>query len=85
MTEAVIKSNRPRPAKVEQAVYEHPWAVRFCHWLNSVSLLVTAAQRLSDLCAFPSFRAKIPAEGFVATGLTSLRSVDGWAAACSGI
>jgi Ni/Fe-hydrogenase b-type cytochrome subunit len=40
--------------------HEHPWAVRFCHWLNAVSLLVMAASGLQIFRAFPSFGPKIP-------------------------
>jgi Ni/Fe-hydrogenase b-type cytochrome subunit len=40
--------------------YEHPWAVRFCHWLNTVSLFVMAASGLRIFRAFPSFGPKIP-------------------------
>jgi Ni/Fe-hydrogenase b-type cytochrome subunit len=47
-----------------RAVYEHPWPVRFCHWLNSVSLLVLAASGLRILSAFPSFGPKIPEQDF---------------------
>lgn len=43
-----------------RAAYEHPWAIRFCHWLNSVSLLVLAASGLRIFLAFPSFGPKIP-------------------------
>jgi Ni/Fe-hydrogenase b-type cytochrome subunit len=43
-----------------RAAYEHPWAVRFCHWLNSVSLFVLAASGLRIFRAFPSFGPKIP-------------------------
>jgi len=43
-----------------QTAYEHPWAVRFCHWLNMVSLLVMAASGLQIFRAFPSFGPKIP-------------------------
>ncbi len=45
---------------MELAAYEHPWAVRFCHWLNSVSLLVMVASGFQIFRAFPSFGAKIP-------------------------
>ena len=45
---------------MEQAAYEHPWAVRFSHWLNSVSLLVMVASGFQIFRAFPSFGAKIP-------------------------
>ncbi|HEX3351711.1 MAG TPA: cytochrome b/b6 domain-containing protein [Terriglobales bacterium] len=57
---AVIEIETPKTGEVEQAVYEHPWAVRFCHWLNSVSLLVMVASGFQIFRAFPSFGAKIP-------------------------
>lgn len=40
--------------------HEHPWAVRFCHWLNTVSLFVMAGSGLQIFRAFPSFGPKIP-------------------------
>src|SRR6266403_2017330 len=43
-----------------RTAYEHPWAVRFCHWLNTVSLFVMAASGLQIFRAFPSFGPKIP-------------------------
>jgi Ni/Fe-hydrogenase b-type cytochrome subunit len=43
-----------------QTAYEHPWAVRFCHWLNTVSLFVMAGSGLQIFRAFPSFGPKIP-------------------------
>ncbi|MFN7930442.1 MAG: cytochrome b/b6 domain-containing protein [Blastocatellia bacterium] len=39
---------------------EHPWLVRFTHWLNAVSLLVMTASGLQIFMAFPSFGDKIP-------------------------
>ena len=39
MREAVVEIESPKTEIVEVAAYEHPWAVRFCHWLNSISLL----------------------------------------------
>ena len=42
------------------ARYEHPYVVRFCHWLNTVSLFVMAGSGLQIFRAFPSFGAKIP-------------------------
>lgn len=47
-----------------RAAYEHPWPVRFCHWLNSVSLLVLAASGLRIFLAFPSFGPKVPEQDF---------------------
>ena len=43
-----------------QTAYEHPWAVRFCHWLNTISLFVMAGSGLRIFRAFPSFGPKIP-------------------------
>src|ERR1700758_1833252 len=43
-----------------QTAYEHPWAVRFCHWLNTLSLFVMAGSGLQIFRAFPSFGPKIP-------------------------
>jgi Ni/Fe-hydrogenase b-type cytochrome subunit len=43
-----------------RTAYEHPWAVRFCHWLNTVSLFVMAASGMRIFRAFPSFGPKIP-------------------------
>jgi Ni/Fe-hydrogenase b-type cytochrome subunit len=43
-----------------RVAYEHPWVVRFCHWLNTVSLFVMAGSGLQIFRAFPSFGPKIP-------------------------
>jgi len=43
-----------------RTAYEHPRAVRFCHWLNAVSLFVMAGSGLQIFRAFPSFGSKIP-------------------------
>ena len=50
-------------AKTEEsvpAVYEHPWPVRFTHWLNTIALFVMVGSGLQIFRAFPSFGAKIP-------------------------
>ncbi len=44
----------PRPA------FEHPWAVRFCHWSNAVAVTVLTLSGLRIFSAFPSFGSKIP-------------------------
>ena len=36
-------------------IYEHPWAVRFCHWANAVSVTVLAMSGLQIFSAFPAF------------------------------
>src|ERR1700747_2327848 len=43
-----------------RTAYEHPSAVRLCHWLNTISLLVMAGSGLQIFRAFPSFGPKIP-------------------------
>src|SRR5271167_3860901 len=61
-----------------RAAYEHPWPVRFCHWLNSISLFVMAASGLRIFLAFPSFGPKVPEKILinVPPGLT----LGGWLA-----
>jgi Ni/Fe-hydrogenase b-type cytochrome subunit len=39
---------------------EHPWLVRFTHWLNAITLPVLTASGMQIFEAFPSFGAKIP-------------------------
>ncbi len=53
--------------KNNQEIYtrEHPWLVRFTHWLNAVSLFVLTASGLQIFMAFPSFGDKIPQQDFV--------------------
>jgi Ni/Fe-hydrogenase b-type cytochrome subunit len=41
-------------------VYEHPWAVRFTHWVNAVAVVVMALSGLRIFAAFPAFSAKLP-------------------------
>src|SRR4026207_459916 len=45
---------------ITEAVYEHPWVVRLCQWLNAISLFVMVGSGLQIFRAFPSFGAKIP-------------------------
>lgn len=45
---------------VARAVYEHPFIVRLCHWLNTVALFVMVGTGLQIFRTFPSFSAKIP-------------------------
>ena len=42
-----------------RAAYEHPFPIRFCHWLNSVSLLILVASGLRIFKAFPTFGPKV--------------------------
>src|SRR5579862_36399 len=45
-------------------VYEHPFIVRFAHWVNAVALLVMIGSGLQVFVAFPSFGPKIPQKNF---------------------
>ncbi len=51
--------------RVARPVYEHPWAVRFCHWANAVSVTVLAMSGLQIFAAFPTFGPKIPQENLI--------------------
>jgi Ni/Fe-hydrogenase b-type cytochrome subunit len=59
-----------------QTAYEHPWAVRFCHWLNTVSLFVMAASGLRIFRAFPSFGDKIPQRNLL--NVPASLTLGGW-------
>jgi Ni/Fe-hydrogenase b-type cytochrome subunit len=62
---ASASQSAPAPAvdatsKSIAAAYQHPWVVRFTHWLNAVSITVLTLSGLRIFRAFPSFGAKIP-------------------------
>jgi Ni/Fe-hydrogenase b-type cytochrome subunit len=58
--EAVIEIEASQEREESVAVYEHPWAVRFSHWVNTVALLVMVGSGFQIFRAFPSFGAKVP-------------------------
>jgi len=60
MREHVIEIEESKTAGSVPAAYEHPWLVRFCHWLNALALFVMVGSGLQIFRAFPSFGAKIP-------------------------
>ena len=65
MSGSAIEIVRPaetdgEPMVVARAVYEHPFMVRLCHWVNTVALFVMVGSGLQIFRAFPSFGAKIP-------------------------
>ena len=62
--EKILIIESPRTGAQITVAYEHPWAVRFCHWLNSVSLLIMMASGLRIFIAFPSFGPKIGGKVF---------------------
>ena len=61
----------------ERPVYEHPFAVRFTHWANAVSVCVLAASGLQIFLAFPSFGPKIPQENVI-DSLPRSVTLGGW-------
>src|ERR1700728_721120 len=60
MATRAIAIENVKTGEVTEAVYEHPFIVRLCHWVNAVSLFVMAGSGLQIFRAFPSFGAKIP-------------------------
>jgi thiosulfate reductase cytochrome b subunit len=58
-------------------VYEHPWAVRICHWTNAVALIVLVMSGLQIFTAFPSFGAKIPESDLIEKVPEAVR-LGGW-------
>lgn len=60
-----------------KAVYEHPWAVRFAHWANAISVSVLALSGIQIFYAFPSFGAKIPQQNLVDDIPAAVR-LGGW-------
>jgi thiosulfate reductase cytochrome b subunit len=61
----------PRP------IYEHPWAVRFAHWVNAVTVTVLALSGLQIFNAFPSFGSKVPQVDLV-TAVPRAVTLGGW-------
>jgi thiosulfate reductase cytochrome b subunit len=55
---------------------EHPFIVRFTHWLNALSLLVMTASGLQIFMAFPSFGEKVPQVDFLK--IPELVRLGGW-------
>ena len=56
----ITRANGEEIETVGRAVYEHPLVVRWCHWVNAISLFVMMGSGLQIFRAFPSFGAKIP-------------------------
>ncbi len=60
MATRAIAIEDAKTGDITEAVYEHPFVVRLCHWVNAVSLFVMVGSGLQIFRAFPSFGAKIP-------------------------
>ncbi len=50
---------------MRRPVYEHPWAVRFAHWANAVTVSVMTLSGLQIFSAFPSFGDKVPQQNLI--------------------
>ena len=64
-------------AGARRPVYEHPWAVRFAHWANAVSVTVLTLSGLQIFSAFPSFGAKVPQQNLIDEIPAAVR-LGGW-------
>ena len=62
---------------VRRPIYEHPWAVRFSHWANAVTVMVLAMSGLQIFVAFPSFGPKIPQENLI-DAVPQALALGGW-------
>jgi thiosulfate reductase cytochrome b subunit len=65
------------PSRASTPVYEHPWAVRFCHWANAVSVTVLAMSGLQIFSAFPAFGPKIPQQNLI-DAVPEAVALGGW-------
>ena len=72
----VTVSMAEKPVSDIRAALEHPWAVRFCHWLNAVSIFVMITSGLRIFRAFPSFGPRVPQEKLV--DIPRALTLGGW-------
>jgi Ni/Fe-hydrogenase b-type cytochrome subunit len=75
-SEPIPLAARGESENSSRVAHEHPWAVRFCHWLNAISLFVMAASGLQIFRAFPSFGPKIPQHNLLV--VPKLLALGGW-------
>ena len=84
MSTSAIAIEDAKSGELREAVYEHPFVIRLCHWVNAVSLFVMVGSGLQIFRAFPSFGAKIP-EKVLIDWPNLWPSGAGWEARCNGI
>ena len=65
MSTQAIAIENAKTGEITEAVYEHPFVIRLCHWVNAVSLFVMVGSGLQIFRAFPSFGAKIPQKDLI--------------------
>jgi Ni/Fe-hydrogenase b-type cytochrome subunit len=56
----IVRTKGEQTESAGRAAYEHPLVVRWCHWVNAISLFVLVGSGLQIFRAFPSFGDKIP-------------------------
>ena len=76
MHSEVIDVESAKTGETVQAIYEHPWVVRFSHWVNAVALFVMVGSGLQIFRAFPSFGAKIPQQDLL--NWPTAFAIGGW-------
>ena len=62
---ADFREVRSEKSEVRRPVYEHPWAVRFAHWANAVTVSVMTLSGVQIFSAFPSFGDKVPQQNLI--------------------
>jgi Ni/Fe-hydrogenase b-type cytochrome subunit len=58
-------------------IYEHPWAVRLCHWTNAIAVTVLTLSGLRIFDAFPNFGSKIPERDLI-EAVPQAITIGGW-------
>ena len=76
MPAEVVEFESAKSGEVVPVVYEHPWPVRFAHWVNAVALFVMAGSGLQIFRAFSSFGAKIPQKNLL--NWPKALAIGGW-------
>lgn len=72
-----MADSNPTPLPPPRPLYEHPWAVRFSHWANAVTVTVLTMSGLQIFSAFPSFGPKIPQENLI-EAMPGALALGGW-------
>jgi Ni/Fe-hydrogenase b-type cytochrome subunit len=63
--------------ELARPVYEHPWAVRFCHWANAIAIVVLTMSGLRIFLAFPSLGPKLPQHDLI-QAIPEAATLGGW-------
>src|SRR5438477_12657276 len=65
MSSQIAAITNLKTGAISEAVYEHPFIVRRCQWVNAVALLILVFSGRQIFRAFRSFGAKIPQKDLV--------------------